>query len=128
MEASVAAVLDLFDLQQGMHMASLDVQIGEHEEDTLANLLETDPEQTPEHMTFLQSRNEQIERLLSLLTKEERQVILLRYGLRDGEEQTYGDIVKCMHVGLDRVHTLEQRAILKMRRLAALKQLQDFID
>jgi DNA-directed RNA polymerase sigma subunit (sigma70/sigma32) len=39
-----------------------------------------------------------------------------------------GDIAKCTRLSVDKIHSLEQRALLKMRRLARLKHLQDFVD
>jgi RNA polymerase primary sigma factor len=128
MGTSVATVLALLTLQQGDGAASLDAQTGEHEEDTLANLLEADLEQGPEHLTFLHHRNEHLRHLLMLLTKAERTVILLRYGILDGEEHPYTDIATRMHISGKKVHSLEQRALLKLRRFATLKHMHDFLD
>jgi DNA-directed RNA polymerase sigma subunit (sigma70/sigma32) len=55
-------------------------------------------------------------------------VILWRYGLRDGKEHTYGDIATWMHVSSKKVHSLEQRALLKLHHLATLKHLRDFVN
>src|SRR6266536_902825 len=121
METSVATVLALFNLQQGMRTASPDVQTGEHEDDVLANTLEANPEHAPEHVAFLKARNEQIQYLLSMLTKAEREVILLRYGLKDGKEQSLNAVATALKKNWDTVAHLEQRALLKMRRLARLK-------
>jgi RNA polymerase sigma factor (sigma-70 family) len=118
----------LLTLQQGNAAASLDAQVGEHEEDTLASLLEADPEQGPEQQAFLHQRNDYLRRLLLLLTRAERQVILWRYGLRDGEGHSYEDIARRMHVGSDNVRSLEQRALMKLRRYATLMHIQDFVD
>jgi RNA polymerase sigma factor (sigma-70 family) len=128
MDTSVATVLALLNLHQGDGAASLDAQTGEHEEDTLASLLEADPEQGPEHLAFLHHRNEHLQRLLLLLTKAERTVILLRYGLCDGEAHPYEGIATRMHVSSKKVHSLEQRALLKLRRFATLKHMHDFLD
>ncbi len=127
MGISVASALALLDMQQGLYAVSLDARIGEHEEDTLANLLEAGPYQDPEHVALLQIRNEHMQRLLKLLTKAERKVILLRYGILDGEAHTYEEIKRRTHLGIEKVHSLEQRALLKMRHVATRKQLRDFI-
>ena len=128
MGTSVATVLALLNLQQGDGAASLDAQAGEQEEDTLANLLEADPRQGPEHLALLHHRNEHLRRLLLLLTKAERMVILLRYGLLDGEEHSYTDIATRTRFGINKIHALEQRALMKMRRVAMLKHMHDFLD
>ncbi len=128
MDTTAATVLALLTLQQGDHAASLDAQTGEHEEDTLASLLEADSDQGPEHLAFLHHRNEHLERLLLLLTKAERTVILLRYGLLDGTEHTYEEIERRTHLDVRKVHSLEQRALMKMRRFATLTHVHDFLD
>jgi RNA polymerase primary sigma factor len=128
MEISAPSALALLDLQQGLYAVSIDTQTGEHEDDTLANSLEADPHQGPEHVALPHTRNEQIRHLLLLLTKAERKVILLRYGILDGEEHTYEEIGRRTHMGERKIHSLEQRALLKMRRVALLKRLQDFVD
>lgn len=127
MEISVASVLELFALEQGMHAVSINTQTEDSEDDTLAETLEANPEHAPEHVAELLVRNEQIQHLLAALTKDEREVIILRYGLRDGVEHSYEEIVKSTHLGSRRIHTLEQRAMLKMHHLAMRTSLQDFV-
>ncbi len=127
MEISVASVLELFALEQGMHAVSIHTQTGDSEDDTLAETLEANSEHTPEHVAELLVRNEQIQDLLAALTKDEREVVVLRYGLRDGVEHSYEEVVNCTHLGYRKVHTLEQRAMIKMHRLAILRELQDFV-
>ncbi len=130
METSVATVLALLNLQQGMHTMSINKSYGPYgddDEESLADHLEGDPEHTPEHLAFLQSRNEHLQRLLKLLTKPEREVILWRYGLKDGKEYSQGATATRLKKNWDTVVSLEQRALMKMRRVAKLKQLQDFL-
>jgi RNA polymerase primary sigma factor len=130
METSVATVLALLNLQQGMHTMSINKpygQYGDDEQESLADHLEDTPEHTPEHLAFLQSRNEHLQRLLKVLTKPEREVILWRYGLKDGKEYSQGATATRLKKNWDTVVSLEQRALMKMRRVARLKHLQDFL-
>jgi len=126
METSVASVQKTLALQQ-IYAMSIDTSRGVDEDETLADHLESNPEQAPEHLALLQSRNEHLQRLLLLLTKAEREVILLRYGLKDGKEQSLNAVATALKKNWDTVVSLEQRALMKMRRLARLKQLQDFL-
>ena len=54
--------------------------------------------------------------LQTLLTKREREIILLRYGLADGEEKTQSQIGKRMGISRSYVSRIEKRALGKLRR------------
>lgn len=51
----------------------------------------------------------------TLLTKREREIILLRYGLADGEEKTQSQIGKRMGISRSYVSRIEKRALGKLR-------------
>src|SRR6266700_840035 len=57
-----------------------------------------------------------VEVMLKLLTMRERQVIKLRYGLDDDEdERTLEEIGKILHITRERVRQIEERAFKKIR-------------
>lgn len=56
------------------------------------------------------------EMLQSLLTRREREIIMLRYGLADGEEKTQSQIGKRMGISRSYVSRIEKRALGKLRR------------
>lgn len=56
------------------------------------------------------------EMLQMVLTKREREIILLRYGLADGEEKTQSQIGKRMGISRSYVSRIEKRALGKLRR------------
>src|SRR5277367_1667283 len=66
---------------------SLDTPFGEDDDNSLAELVEdassTRPEEDTEQMLMAQS----VKRILSLLTPRERDVLVLRYGLNDGNQR-----------------------------------------
>lgn len=57
-----------------------------------------------------------IEVMLELLSKRERQVITLRFGLNDEESRTLEEVGKIMHVTRERVRQIEDRAIKKIKK------------
>jgi len=57
-----------------------------------------------------------IEVMLELLSKRERQVIKLRFGLNDEESRTLEEVGKIMHVTRERVRQIEDRAIKKIKK------------
>ena len=56
------------------------------------------------------------EMLQTSLTKREREILLLRYGLADGEERTQSQIGKRMGISRSYVSRIEKRALGKLRR------------
>jgi RNA polymerase sporulation-specific sigma factor len=56
------------------------------------------------------------EMLQTLLTEREREIIILRYGLADGEEKTQSQIGKRMGISRSYVSRIEKRALGKLRR------------
>ena len=64
--------------------------------------------------------NENVKKLRSLLgevlTAREREILILRYGLADGEERTQSQIGKRMGISRSYVSRIEKRALEKLRR------------
>ena len=56
------------------------------------------------------------EMLQTILTEREREIIILRYGLADGEEKTQSQIGKRMGISRSYVSRIEKRALGKLRR------------
>lgn len=54
--------------------------------------------------------------LKSILTNRELKIIVLRYGLKDGEECTYNSIGQKLGISKERVVSIEKKALLKLRK------------
>jgi len=57
-----------------------------------------------------------IEAMLQMLSLRERKVVILRYGLYDGDERTLEKVGKILHVTRERVRQIEAKAFRKIRR------------
>jgi RNA polymerase sigma factor (sigma-70 family) len=57
-----------------------------------------------------------IEEVLASLTSSEREVIELRYGLRDGQARTQEEVAGLLGISRDRVRQVETRAMGRLRR------------
>jgi RNA polymerase primary sigma factor len=110
------------------HIVSLDAPIEHNTEELLADVLEANPEQSPEQQAWRENRREQVYRLLSLLTPEEQQVIRARYGFNEGYACSFYETAKLLHMSWEKVQSLEYRAMLKMQRKAAFEHMQDFLS
>jgi RNA polymerase primary sigma factor len=54
-------------------------------------------------------------------------VLILRYGLRDGQPQTLEEVGKKFSVTRERIRQIEARAIKKLKLPSRLKKLDGFI-
>jgi len=63
-----------------------------------------------------------------LESHRDRQVLELRFGLVDGVEYTYEEIVEQLCVGSERVRQIEKRAIRRLRHPSRSRPLQTFLE
>ncbi len=96
---------------------SLDMLIGEQEEDTLKDVLHDENRPSPStHSDDLQ-RRQQIDEWLTEISENERKVLELRFGLGDGEPKTLDFIGKMFGITRERVRQIETQALQKLRTL-----------
>ncbi|MBE7001875.1 MAG: sigma-70 family RNA polymerase sigma factor [Ruminococcaceae bacterium] len=73
-----------------------------------------------EDMTERISNREQLQQVRKLvdtcLTEQERQVIVLRYGLQDGKPQRQREVAKTVNISRSYVSRIEKRALEKLRQ------------
>ena len=65
---------------------------------------------------FLKENIELLKKYISILTKREKKIIILRYGLLNEKEQTQKEIAKKLHISRSYVSRIEKRALVKMLR------------
>lgn len=88
---------------------------GEDSTTTLSDVVEDVDNETHRHLDQWM-RREEIQRLLETLTPRERQIIALRFGLENGEEQTLRAIAARFGVTKERVRQIEAQAMKKLRQ------------
>ncbi len=97
---------------------SLDAGIGE---DGRGQLLDIFSEEAPTEQTVDELKDflwrERISALLAKMTKREREVLLLRFGLDDGITRTLREVAEELKITRERVRQIEDSAMRKMRRM-----------
>lgn len=88
---------------------------GEDSTTTLSDVVEDAENETHRRLEEWM-RREEVQRLLETLTLRERQIIVLRFGLEDGEEQTLRAIAARFGVTKERVRQIEAQAMRKLRQ------------
>ncbi len=94
---------------------SLDLRLGDNHDTELGEMLE-DTNATPEEFVVQSSLSTDLERLMSSLTTQQREVISLRYGLADGQSMTLARIGEMLNISRERVRQIEREALTKLRK------------
>ena len=95
---------------------SLDVSVGEDGDTSLGDLVVNQSAESPFESVAGSMLPKEIERFLSKLPDNEREVLWLRYGLDRGEPRTQGEVGDLLKLTAERVRRIERDAIIKLRR------------
>lgn len=87
----------------------------EGNEITLLDILGTEPDIVLDKVEW-QLEHEKLRRTMQRLTRRERRILELRYGLLDGVRQTQRDISRALGISRSYVSRIEKRAITKLQR------------
>lgn len=105
-------------LERARQPLSLDLRVGDNQDTELGDLLE-DSGPSPEDFAMQSSLEVDLEKLMSDLTTQQREVLILRFGLRDGKPMTLARIGDCLKISRERVRQIEREAISKLRKCKA---------
>ena len=105
---------------------SLESPIGGEEDFHLIDLLEDRNVPTQEETIALAELREKLHEALNALSDREREVLLLRFGLKDGRRYKLEEIGQLFGVSRERIRQIEKRAKRLIRR-DFNKELRDFI-
>ncbi len=109
-------------------VASLDKPIGEDGDATMGELVADDSAISPEDSATAVLSRVEVERALGALTLREREVLMLRYGLVDGEEHTLEDIGEQFGLTRERIRQIEKKTLTKLRHPSRGFQLHGLLD
>ena len=97
---------------------SLETPIGEKEDSHLGDFIDDHEAIAPDDAAGSILLREQIEELLTGLTERERQVLELRFGLKDGKTRTLEEVGKYFDVTRERIRQIEGQALSKLKKTA----------
>jgi RNA polymerase primary sigma factor len=109
-------------------VASLDKPIGEDGDATMGELVADEEAIDPENSATAVMAKREVERALAALTDRERTVLMLRYGLMDGEEHTLEDIGAQFGLTRERIRQIEKKTLTKLRHPSRGFQLRGLLD
>ena len=97
---------------------SLETPIGEKEDSHLGDFIEDHEAIAPDDAAGSILLKEQIDQLLQGLTERERQVLELRFGLKDGKTRTLEEVGRYFDVTRERIRQIEGKALQKLKKSA----------
>ncbi len=107
---------------------SLETPIGEEEDSTLGDFIpETNSEAPIEEASF-NLMKESVHTILDTLEVREKEVIRLRFGIKDGQSRTLEEVGRYFGVTRERVRQIEAKALRKLRHPTRSNKLRGFID
>lgn len=107
---------------------SLDQPVDEDGERILSDALEQHAIPSPEVSLVAQLMRERLKHAMNLLSKTEREVIRLRFGLEDDNTLTLREIGEKLSLSRERVRQLENQALSKLRGSAGVNSLSIYLN
>jgi RNA polymerase primary sigma factor len=107
---------------------SLETPIGEEEDSHLGDFIEDVKAIAPSDAASHLMLKEQLCNVLNSLTKRERKVLQLRFGLEDGRSRTLEEVGREFGVTRERIRQIETKALRKLRHPSRSKKLKDYMD
>lgn len=120
MKISVKKIREISEI--ATKVSSLDAPIGENGEAEFMDIIEDESSSSPINKITRVFQQERIQSLLENMSEREREILNLRFGLRDGTNYTLGETAKRFGITRERVRQIENAAMRKLRLLLATQE------
>lgn len=114
-------------LQSAEETVSLEGPVGDDESSALGDFIEDVDAPSPMDSASKEMLRKQIQHALASLSDRERDVLELRFGLRDGKEHTLEEVSRFFDVTRERVRQIEAKALRKLRHPSKSRELRDYL-
>jgi RNA polymerase primary sigma factor len=107
---------------------SIDSPVGNEENSSLGDFIPDDSLTGPVDAASRKLLKEQMIEVLGQLNKREQEVLMLRFGLEDGQSRTLEEVGLKFGVTRERIRQIEAKALRKLRHPLRSKKLRDFLS
>jgi len=114
-------------LRSAEETISLEGPVGDDESSALGDFIEDEDALSPMDAAAREMLREQITHALASLSDRERDVLELRFGLKDGKEHTLEEVSRYFDVTRERVRQIEAKALRKLRHPSKSRELRDYL-
>jgi RNA polymerase primary sigma factor len=119
----VRSVLDM-----ARHPISLSTPVGDSADTTIGDFIEDKSAENPVEEASFSMLKGKIKDVLCTLTEREREVLELRFGLKDGQARTLEEVGKRFQVTRERIRQIEAKALKKIRHPSRIRDLIGFTN
>ncbi len=117
------------DLRRAMcEPVSLETPLGEFEDNVISDLIQDFEVENAEECAGTALIRCRINEILDTLTDNEKGVMLLRYGLADGQAYTLGEVANAFQITRERVRQIEQTGLRKLKHPSRSGRLREMLD
>ncbi len=114
-------------LRSAEEPVSIDGPVGDEDSSSLADFLEDEDAPSPLDSATREMLRRQVRNALNLLSDREREVLELRFGLKDGKDHTLEEVSAYYNVTRERIRQIEAKALRKLRHPSRSRQLRDYL-
>ncbi len=114
-------------LRSAEEPVSLEGPVGDEESNSLGDFIEDEDAPSPMDAAAREMMREQVNHALESLTEREREVLELRFGLKDGKDHTLEEVSRYFDVTRERIRQIEAKALRKLRHPAHSRELRDYL-
>jgi len=107
---------------------SLETSVGDEGDSQLGDFLEDDAAPPPPVAVEGALQSEELVSVLGLLTRRERAVLELRFGLRDGKPQTLEEVGRQFGLTRERIRQIEAKTLAKLKAFREAQRLRGFLE
>lgn len=118
MKLPTSKIREMMEMNQGI--TSLDAPVGPDETVTVTDLMEDEATSSMASNKVAEFfRKETIQNLLRKMNEREREILSMRFGLRDGETRTLDVCAKKFKITRERVRQIEEASLKKLKQCMA---------
>ncbi len=126
-KTAVSKIRDIMRI--AMDPMSLETPVGNNDDSTeLGDFLPDESVLEPGDAASKELLREQIKDVLGFLTDREREVLEMRFGLKDGKDHTLEEVGRNFGVTRERIRQIEAKALRKLRHPSRSKALRDYLS
>lgn len=110
------------------HPMSLESPVGSDGDAYLGDFIEDEAMPAPLEIASRQMLRSHIGSALDRLSERERKIVIMRYGLEDGEFRTLEEVGRDFGITRERIRQIEAKALRKLRQPDATRTLRGYLD
>jgi RNA polymerase primary sigma factor len=113
-------------LEMALHPVSLNAPVGDSKDTSIGDFIEDKSAGNPMEEAGFAMLKGKLRDVLGTLTEREREVIELRFGLKDGQPRTLEEVGRQFNVTRERIRQIEAKALKKIRHPSRIRELVGF--